>query len=302
LRRELLERVRGIKGAVFLTLWLLILTGILVLAFQGNRTVNLDRGLDIASLGRVGREMYEWVLSGMLVLVLFLVPGLTAGAITGERERMTLVPLQMTMMRPIDIIVGKLAAALAFLVLLTVAAMPLLGTSLLIGGVTLVDVVKGVSMLLFTGLVLGSVGVMFSAKFRRTTAATVMTYAVALVLSVGSFIGLAVWAVADAGTGRDEVTVPAELLAVNPFAAIGDSLPRTQGGFGSGDTITPLGGMRTLIDELDDQNARFDDRGFRERDRGPRIWLYYLIIGSAVFAFSLRSSARSIRTPAETER
>jgi len=302
LRRELLERVRGFKVVVFITLWLLILTGILVLAFQGNRTLNIEQGLDIASLGRVGREIYEWVLFGMLVLVLFLVPGLTAGAITGERERMTLVPLQMTMMRPIDIIVGKLAAALAFLVLLTVAAMPLLGTSLLVGGVTLVDVAKGISMLLFTGLVLGSVGIMFSAKFRRTTASTVMTYAVALVFSLGSFIGLAVWAVVDASSGRDEVTVPAELLAVNPFAALGDALPRTQGGFASSDTLTPFGGLRTLIDQLDDGQDRFDEFGFREPDRGPRIWIYYLAIGSIILAFSLRSSAKAIRTPAETER
>ena len=40
LRRELIERVRGAKAVVFLTIWLLLLTGILVLAYQGAVAIN----------------------------------------------------------------------------------------------------------------------------------------------------------------------------------------------------------------------------------------------------------------------
>ena len=304
LRRELIERVRGVKVVVFLTLWLALLTLILVLAYQGTVAINEGQEIDVASLGRVGRELYEWVLFGMLVLLLFLVPGLTAGAITGERERQTLVPLQMTMMRPRDIIVGKLSAALAFLVLLVVAALPLLAVSFLVGGVSFTDMVVGLAMLLFTGLVLGSVCVWISAVLRRTTAATVLAYGLSFFFAIGSFFGLLAWAITDASRGVDEVNPPAELLSLNPVAAIADVLPRSANNQFSSDTITPFGGLRTAIDELDrdDRFGNLDANGFPIDQRGPRVWIYYTIFGLIVLAVSVNRAAAAVSTPAEAER
>lgn len=304
LRRELIERVRGVKVVVFLTLWLALLTLILVLAYQGTVAINEGQEIDVASLGRVGRELYEWVLFGMLVLLLFLVPGLTAGAITGERERQTLVPLQMTMMRPRDIIVGKLSAALAFLVLLVVAALPLLAVSFLVGGVSFTDMVVGLAMLLFTGLVLGSVCVWISAVLRRTTAATVLAYGLSFFFAIGSFFGLLAWAITDASRGVDEVNPPAELLSLNPVAAIADVLPRSANNQFSSDTITPFGGLRTAIDELDrdDRFGNLDANGFPIDQRGPRVWIYYTILGLIVLAVSVNRAAAAVSTPAEAER
>jgi ABC-type transport system involved in multi-copper enzyme maturation permease subunit len=262
--------------------------------------VNQGFGGDVGSLGRVGRELFEWVLFGMVVLVMFLVPGLTAGSITGERERQTLVPLQMTLMRPRDIVVGKLAAALAFLVFLVLAAMPLLAVSLLVGGVRILDMVRGIGMLLFTGTVLGSVGVWISSRFKRTTAATVVTYAVAAIFSFGSFVSLATVAIIDASSGNDEVTAPVELLAFNPVAGIADALPSVGNGF-VGDTITPFGGMRGAIGELDGSD-NFDENGFRVDDGDQFIWLMYLGIGLIVMAISVWRASNNVRTPSETER
>jgi ABC-type transport system involved in multi-copper enzyme maturation permease subunit len=297
LRRELIERVQGTKVVVFITIWLLLLTGILVLAFQGTVGINQEFGLDIASLGRVGRELYEWVLFGMTILVLFLVPGLTSGSITGERERQTLVPLQMTLMRPIDIIVGKLAAALAFLVLLIIAAMPLLATSVLVGGVGLFTLVRGLGMLIFTGLVLGAVCVYISSRFKRTTASTVLSYAIAIIFAVGSFVGMLVFAIVAFSVDGNSDGPPAEIVAFNPFAGIADALPRSADGGAFDDTFTPFGGLRTMIDELGNDGFFNDDR-----DRGPYIWIYYVVIGSAVLFLSVRGASRGVTTPAETER
>lgn len=305
LRRELIERVQGVKVVVFVTLWLTLLTLILVLAYQGTVSLNEGQNIDVASLGRVGRELYEWVLFGMLVLVLFLVPGLTAGAITGERERQTLVPLQMTMMRPRDIIIGKLSAALAFLVFLVVAALPLLAVSFLVGGVTFFDMFRGLGMLLFTGLVLGSVCVWISATLRRTTGATVLAYGLSFFFAVGSFFGLIAFAITDASRGVDEVNPPAELLSLNPVAAIADVLPRSANNLFSSDTITPFGGLRTAIDELDnnDRFDNFDDNGVPlNRNRGPRIWIYYVVVGLVLLVVSIRQASIAVATPADSER
>jgi len=305
LRRELIERVQGMKVVIFVTLWLALLILVLILAYQGSVAFNREFGLDVASIGRVGRQIFEWVLFGMLVLVLFLVPGLTAGAITGERERQTLVPLQMTMMRPRDIIVGKLSAALAFLVLLVIIAMPLLAVSFLVGGLGFFDIIRGLGMLIFTGLVLGSVCVALSAKFRRTTASTVVSYATSFIFAVGSFFAMIAFAImlsiGGDGGGEDP---PAHLLAVNPFAAVGDVLPRSNGVGFIGETFSPFGGMRGLIDELGENNQDFDEFGrpLNDGERGPRIWVYYTVIGLGVMAFSIRSASKSVTTPADSER
>ena len=108
--------------------------------------------------------------------------------------------------------------ALAFLVLLIVAALPLLAVSFLVGGLTLLDVVRGLSMLLFTGMVLGSICVWISSRVRSTTAATVLAYGLSFMFAVLSFFGLIAWAITDGVRGNDEVNPPAQLLAVNPFA------------------------------------------------------------------------------------
>lgn len=300
LRRELIERVRGVKVVLFVTAWLGLLTAILWLAYQGSVSVNQGFGLGVNQIGRVGRQIFEWVLFGMLMLVLFLVPGLTAGAITGERERQTLIPLQMTMMRPRDIIVGKLSAALAFLVLLVVSAMPLLGVSFLIGGFTVFDIVRGLAMLIFTGLVLGSVCVAISSRLRRTMASTVLCYGLAFFFAVGSFFSMIAWAIA-AGVDGGGGDPPAELLMFNPFAAVGDSLPRGEGALFFDETISPFGGMRTLIDELGG-DRQFDEDGRDIGDRGPRIWIYYVVIGTLLMVGSVKVASTAVTTPADSER
>ena len=293
LRRELIERVKGVRPAIFVSVWLLLLTGVLLLAYFGSIELieSQQNGgvLDIGSLGRIGRQVYEWVLFGMLLLILFLVPGLTASAITGERERQTLVSLQLTLMRPIDIVLGKLAAALAFLILLVVAAFPLLAASLLVGGVGVFDVVRGVGTLLFTGLVLGSVCVMLSALLSRTTGATVVSYATSLIFAIGAFVAILVWVIVNEAflDGTNDYWV--QILGFNPFAGIADALPR--GGQIGNDTDTPFGAIRDQIDQAG---------AFRER--GPRIWIWYYGIGIAVLVLSVWTAARSVRTPAETER
>ena len=61
-------------------------------------------------------------------------PAFTAGAISLEREKQTLDMLVSTPMRPGGIVVGKLLSALAFVVLMIVAAIPISALVLMYGG------------------------------------------------------------------------------------------------------------------------------------------------------------------------
>ena len=297
LRREMSERLSGAKGVMLLVIPLALLTGVLLLAYTASNAFNQTFTVDVTQLGTVGRQVFEWVLSAMLALLLFIVPGLTAGSITGERERQTLVPLQMTMMSPFNIIAGKLSAALAFLILLIVATTPLLAASYTVGGLAVLDIVRGLAMLIFTGIVLGAVCIWISSRMKRTAAATVMCYGVSFFFSFGGFIILIVWAIISA-IGGSAGAPPPELLSISPFNALGDALPRSVGEFGS-DVVSPLGGARELVRGLSSERANDFGNDF---DDGVLIWLYYTIIGLVLFALSVRGAAKAITTPAETER
>ena len=99
----------------------------------------------------------------MTLLVLFFVPALTAGAIAGERERQTLATLQVTMLRTRAILIGKVVSALVFLVLMIVAALPVLSVAYLLGGLRLLDVVMGVVAVIVVAVLVATMVVAVSA-------------------------------------------------------------------------------------------------------------------------------------------
>lgn len=249
--RELRVRLRGWRAWLLLTLYLLLLGAICFLVYEAESggvgdsgVAGFERGFgpfgppSPTEFATVGRSIFEWLVFFMLVLVLFLVPGLTSGAIAGERERQTLVPLQVTLLRPWQIVVGKLGASFAFLALLVVATAPLLSIAYLIGGVTPGSVLRGLGIVLFTGLTLTCLTLLCSAVFRRVQAATVAGYGVVLFLTLGTFLVWQAAGIVDESRGNDPKNPPSYLLAANPLFAAADLLgdddvPDTFGGVGS---------------------------------------------------------------------
>lgn len=225
LRRELTERMRGWRACIVLTIYLALIAGTLYVAYQVGRNTN-DSPADLAESfnapARVGRGIFEYVLFLMLLLVLFMVPGQTSGAVAGERERQTLIPLQVTLLRPRSIVLGKIGAALAFLALLLVATMPLLAVCYLIGGVTIGEVLSGVAVVLAVGLVVACLCTAISTFTRRVQLATVLSYGLVLGLVAGTLAVRqgAEWV--DGARGTDEATAPSWLLLANPVATLAD--------------------------------------------------------------------------------
>lgn len=247
LTRELKERMRGQRAWFVLMLYLLMLGGILVLVYQGRTGQSPNQfGQPLAlESAAIGRSIFEWLVFFMLLLVLFLVPGVTSGAIAGERERQTLVPLQMTLLRPHSIVLGKVASSLAFLMLLVVATLPLLSISYLIGGVTMVQVVKALAAVLGTGVVLACLTVACSAAFKRVQGATVVAYGLALALCLGTFMLYGAAALIDRSRGVDRTDPPAELLLANPLVAAADMLDPSSGQTGNVDS--PFDPLKELL-------------------------------------------------------
>jgi ABC-type transport system involved in multi-copper enzyme maturation permease subunit len=229
LAKELRTRLQSPRAWILLTVYLILLGGILYIAYAAESSTNGDPfAVDSPTrFASAGRTMFEMVVLFMLLLVLFLVPGFTSGAIAGERERQSLVPLQVTLLRPWQIIVGKVGSSFALLALLVVAAAPFLGVAYLVGGVTTSTVLKGVGVVLFTGLVLAVITVGCSAVFRRVQVATVMSYTVVLFLVVGTAVISKVVQQVDENRGTDVAAAPKELLAPNPLFLAADILVDT---------------------------------------------------------------------------
>ena len=188
LARELRRRMRGRWTGIVLTLYLAVLGGVSYVIYSSASRTNtpLAGGLDPTSAASVGRLMFETLLTCMLLLVLLIVPGMTAGAIAGERERRTLAPLQMTLLSQRSIVAGKLVASLAFGLLLVVTAVPLVSVSYLVGGVTIQEIVRGTAMVLFVAITVACIALWCSSVLRLVQSSMLLAYALVLLLLVGT--------------------------------------------------------------------------------------------------------------------
>lgn len=174
--REARVRMRGWRAPGLITLYVALLMGavMLILAafFVSGGTPQFS-----PELGAVTYSALSMVQLGLLILA---APGLTAGAISGERERQTLDLLLVTRMSPAQVVIGKLLAAVGFALLLMVASLPVYGILYLFGGVSFYRLGLIAIVYLTTVLLLGSVGLYFSSVFKRTQAAVVAAYSVTI--------------------------------------------------------------------------------------------------------------------------
>jgi ABC-2 type transport system permease protein len=182
--KELRGRMRGARAFVVLTVYLLLLsclTSIIYAAYSANYGTP-GSGPSMAGLGTA---VFSSVVLIELFMVSFITPAFTTGAITGERERKTYELLRATLLPAHRLIAGKLASALTYVGLLILAAVPLEGLALMLGGVVLEELVLALLILLVTALGSAVVGLFFSSLMRTTLAATVLTYGLALLFTVG---------------------------------------------------------------------------------------------------------------------
>ncbi|WP_027415456.1 ABC transporter permease [Aneurinibacillus terranovensis] len=111
-------------------------------------------------------------------LIIFITPGLTAGIISGEKERQTLSILLTTNLSPWQIVIGKWFSSLSFMLLLVVSSAPLYSIIFLFGGISPAQLLRVFGIYIITMLAIGAVGIFVSTIMKRTGAATVVAYSV----------------------------------------------------------------------------------------------------------------------------
>jgi ABC-type transport system involved in multi-copper enzyme maturation permease subunit len=302
LTRELTQRVRSRRWAITISLYLLVLAAILKLTADGIARVSnamqcVGSGVCFRAFGALagtgaGRTMFQVLLAVVLFMLCLLLPGVTAGAIAGERARQTLVPLQLTLLSPMQILLGKLFASTAFVLLLIVATLPVFTAPFWLGGVSVADVVKAFAMLILIAVALACVGLLFSTVLRRITGAIVVTYAIVFVLLFGTTVAyFAQYTFVASSTPMRAQRPPALVLAPNPFVAMAAVVGST-----NATGANPFDGIARV----------FGDTRNRGRVGAPGVpasgtdgWFWTLSVWSyaVIIALCLWLAARRLRVP-----
>jgi ABC-2 type transport system permease protein len=217
--RELRGRMRGKRAFIFVTVYLLVLVGLLWLAVGGVTAAGQLGALQSVTLGR---SIFGGVILVETLVVIVLAPAYLAGSISQEREKQTFDLLAVTPISSLAIVLGKLVSGLAFLAVIVAASLPLASLAFLFGGIGPEDLLAAYFMLAVLGIGAGAIGIFCSAVMRRTQVATVAAFLGIGLVTVGT---TALWISLEAQAQQDPTARPPEaILYLNPFVAEGDVL------------------------------------------------------------------------------
>ena len=185
--KEYRSRMRTWRSPLAMTIYIVLLGGLGWAVFAA--MANSAGGFSLPFAGsNYGQTLFTFLILFQVALLAFITPALTAGAISGERERQTIDLLFVTRIPPFSIIWGKLLSSMSFVVLLLVLSVPIFSLVFLFGGIELDQMLTAFLVTGVTALTLGLLGIAFSTLFRRTLAATVVSYGAAFVLVVGTLV------------------------------------------------------------------------------------------------------------------
>jgi ABC-type transport system involved in multi-copper enzyme maturation permease subunit len=184
--KELRTRSRGWRPMWLLTGYLgaltLAVSGFLALTVRTSGTVPPAEGI----------LLFAALAFGSVLLLAFITPALTTGAISGERERRTLELLLVTRASPLGLVAGKLAGSLVYVAYLLAASLPVFALVYLFGGTLPRYLFMTLAVAIGTATTNAALGLMLSALVKRTALASVLAYllviAIVLLVPVGSAV------------------------------------------------------------------------------------------------------------------
>ena len=228
--KELRGRMRSGRSIVLLTVYLSLLAMFAFLFYWLIYATAQGRGPNDQ---QVGRDLLNAIVVFETLLVIFLAPAVTAGTISGERERQTFDLLMTTLLKPRAIVLGKMGAALAFLLVLILAVAPFESLAFMIGGVAPEEVIVSLVVLVCAALLYGSVGIFWSSLLKSTAGSTVLAYGSLLLALAGlPFVWFIVTLLLNSTTSQAgngfQATPPyiyfsGFILSTNPIFAMGIS-------------------------------------------------------------------------------
>ena len=247
--KELRGRMRGRRAFIVLTIYLMLL-GLFAFAIYVYLKQQAATGSSVGGFPQPDTGLPGWpsgqtlsngtalsagighgIFGGLLfletLLVLVLAPAFTTGAISLEREKQTLDLLVTTPLSTLGMVIGKLFSALVYVFLLIIASIPLASLVFVFGSVGPDDLVRAYVFLFALAFGMGALGLFVSALVKRTQTATVITFVLVLVLSIGTAAAHQFWQVAARSSSSSSGLLltsragraPEALLWFNPFVS-----------------------------------------------------------------------------------
>jgi ABC-type transport system involved in multi-copper enzyme maturation permease subunit len=183
LLKELRVKMRGWKAPILIAIYNLVLFLLTALILKVSMSDGLAR-IDSRSVFYT----YAFMAAAQFGLISLISPALTAGAISGERERQTLDILLSTTLNHSSIILGKLFASLSHIILLVLSSIPVFSIIFLFGGIGVLELLQTFVFYVVLAITLGSIGLFFSTFVKKSTASNVLSYAVIIFLYIGTLI------------------------------------------------------------------------------------------------------------------
>ena len=279
--KEMRTRSRGWRSMWVLTGYLALLSGAVAvyLAIMVGTT-----GTYPAASGLV---MFYALAFGSVLLLSFITPALTTGAVSGERERRTLELLLVTRASAFGLACGKLAGSLLYVVFLLVASLPAFALVWLFGGIQLRYLLMVVAVALVTAISYAALGMVFSALLRRTALATVASYLSVLVLLAGLPIAWMVGSMVGSSQGRI-VQPPGFMVGVSPLASLFSILASNEVFAGADGVAEPVPITHVVYSMYDPQTSR------QERYVRLAPWVYHFTFSALITLVSLVLTAATI--------
>ena len=224
LRREAQTSLRNWKIFGAITLYIALVAASAGFFVWANVFNSYDFSFDPQSM-----IMLYALLSGLqLCLILVTVPALTAGSISGERERQTLDLLLVTKMSPFSIVFGKLMSCVGIVILMTIATVPVFAMIFCFGGISLLNLLAVTGFLIVTTCMVGAFSIFMSTVLKKTMISMVVVYLVIGFLCLGTLVGFLLyssytWSV---NGSAPEIAMGYMFLSANPgigFVSVIDS-------------------------------------------------------------------------------
>jgi ABC-type transport system involved in multi-copper enzyme maturation permease subunit len=225
--KELRGRMRGRRAFVSLTMYIMLISlligSIYATAALSSPVTRFDPGYRQG----MGKAIFSTVVMLEFLMISFIGPSLTAGAITAERERRTFDLLRTTPLTARALVLGKLGSACMYLLLLVVTGLPIQALAFLLGGVGFEEIVVSSLILVTNILFFCTLGLFCSSFTKRTLTANVTSYTLILLGGLGlglAYFALAMYASPFLNTRNPMVEnfvalVAWTLTATNPFSA-----------------------------------------------------------------------------------
>jgi ABC-type transport system involved in multi-copper enzyme maturation permease subunit len=138
-------------------------------------------------------SFFQAFMAVQYLIVVFITPGVTAGAVAEEKERKTLEHLLATDLHDHEIVFGKLAARLTYLTLILLTGLPVLSLLQLLGGVDPQLLLAGFVATGLTMLSLAALSILNSVYATRPRTAIALTYVQATTYFIVTSCALLFW-------------------------------------------------------------------------------------------------------------